>query len=164
MDNYRVYLSARVQCFKSSHRVHSLGASLDSGVDLDVCTSWYGVTHVLPLPNSSKCGVGNILVESGSCKTPPYFARSVPSHRDKAETKCMGPVGGKHRQNQKCICSSPTLSIVSKTKLMDNKIMSVAFKTFVTSDRSTWWKDNLSILMFFYIVQRLRVQHFSSYD
>ena len=47
---------------------------------------------------------------------------------DKAEIKCMGPVGGKHQQNQKCICSSLSLSIVSKTKLMDNKIMSVAFK------------------------------------
>ena len=102
---------------------------------------------------------------SGSCKTPPCFARSVPAHRDKAEIKCMGPVGGKHQQNQKCICSSLTLSIVSKTKLMDNKIMSVAFKTFVRSDRSTLWKDNLSILMcFVYIFQRLSVQHFSSYD
>jgi hypothetical protein len=27
---------------------------------------------------------------------------------------------------------------------MDNKIMSVAFKTFVRSDHSTLWKDNLS--------------------
>jgi len=44
---------------------------------------------------------------------------------------------GKHQQNQKCICYSLTLSIVSKTKLMDNKITSVAFKTFVRSDRST---------------------------
>jgi len=76
-------------------------------------------------------------VEFGSCKTPSGFARSVPAHRDKAEIKCMGPVGEKHQRNQKCICSSLTLSIVSKTKLMDNKIMSVAFKTFVRSDRST---------------------------
>ena len=87
-------------------------------------------------------------MESRSCKSPSYFARSVPAHRDKAEIKCMGPVGGKHQQNQKCICSSLTLSIVSKTKLMDNKIMSVAFKTFVRSDCSTSWKDNLSIFMF----------------
>jgi len=70
-------------------------------------------------------------VESGSCKTPSYFARSIPAHRDKAEIKCMGPVGGKHQQNQKSIYSSLILSIVSKTKLMDNKIMSVAFKAFV---------------------------------
>jgi len=76
-------------------------------------------------------------VESGSCKTPSYYAQSVPAHRDKAEIKCMGSVGEKHQQNQKCICSSLTLSIVSKTKLMDNKIMSVAFKTFVGSNRST---------------------------
>ena len=77
-------------------------------------------------------------MESGSCETPSGFARSVPAHRDKAEIKCMSPVGEKHQQNQKCICSSLTLSIVvSKTKLMDNKIMSVAFKTFVKSDRST---------------------------
>ena len=68
-------------------------------------------------------------MESGSCKSLSYFARSVPAHRDKAEIKCMGPVGEKHQHNQKCICSSLTLSIVSKTKLMDNKIMSVAFKT-----------------------------------
>ena len=61
-------------------------------------------------------------MESGSCKTPSSFARSVPAHSDKAEIKC--------------ICSSLTLSIVSKTKLMDNKIMSVAFKTFVRLDRS----------------------------
>jgi hypothetical protein len=77
------------------------------------------------------------LVESESYKTPPCFAQSVPAHRDKAEIKCMGPVGGKHQQNQKCICSSLTLSIVSKTKLMDNKIMSVVFETFVRSDGST---------------------------
>ena len=76
-------------------------------------------------------------MESGSCKSPSYFARSVPAHRDKAEIKCMGSVGGKHQQNQKCICSSLTLSIVSKTKLMDNKIMSVVFETFVRSDGST---------------------------
>ena len=76
-------------------------------------------------------------MESGSCKTTSGFARSVPAHRDKAEIKWMGPVGEKHQQNQKCICSSLTLSIVSKTKLMDNKIMSVAFKTLVRSGRST---------------------------
>ena len=76
-------------------------------------------------------------MESGSCKTPSGLARSVPAHRDKAEIKCMGPAGEKHQQNQKCICSSLTLSIVSKTKLMDNKIMSVAFKIFVRSNRST---------------------------
>ena len=87
-------------------------------------------------------------MESGSCKTPSYFARSVRAHRDKAEIKCMGSVGGKHQQNQKCISSSLTLSIVSKTKLMDNKIMTVAFKTFVRSDYSTLWKDNLSRFMF----------------
>jgi len=74
-------------------------------------------------------------VESGSCKTPPYFARSVPAHRYKAEIKCMGPVGGKHQQNQKCICSSLTLSIVSKTKLMADKFMSVALIIFVRLDR-----------------------------
>jgi len=76
-------------------------------------------------------------VESVSCKTPPCFAPSVPAHRDKAEIKCMGPVGGKHQQNQKCICSSLSLSIVSKTKLMDDKFMSVALITFVRSDSST---------------------------
>ena len=81
--------------------------------------------------------LGSSLGGSGSCKSPSYFDRSVPAHRDKAEIKCMGPVGGKHQQNQKCICSSLTLSIVSKTKLMDNKIMSVVFKTFVRSDGST---------------------------
>jgi len=76
-------------------------------------------------------------VESGSCKTPSYATRSAPANRDKAEIKCMGPVGGKDQQNQNCICSSLTLSIVSKTKSMDNKIMCVAFKTFVRSDHST---------------------------
>jgi len=34
-------------------------------------------------------------VESGSYNTPPYFARSVPTRRDKAEIKCMDSVGGK---------------------------------------------------------------------
>ena len=89
------------------------------------------------------------MVESESYKTPPCFARSVPTHRDKAEIKCVGPIGGKHQQNQKCICSSLTLSIVSKTKLMDEKFMSVALITFVRSDRSTLWKDNLSMYMSF---------------
>ena len=73
-------------------------------------------------------------MESGSCKTPSYYARSVPVHRDKAEIKCMGSVGEKHQQDQKCICCSLTLNIVSKTKLMGDKFMSVAFKTFVRSD------------------------------
>jgi len=95
------------------------------------------------------------LVESESYKTPPCFARSVPAHRDKAEIKCMGPVGGEHQQNQKCICSSLTLSIVSKTKLMDDKIMSVVLITFVRSDRSTLWKDNLSIYMFFLYLSKI---------
>jgi len=89
------------------------------------------------------------LVETRSWKTPPCFARSVPTNRDKAEIKCMGPVGRKHQQNQKCICSSLTLSIASKTKLMNDMFMSVAFKTFVRSDRSTLWKDNLSMYMSF---------------
>ena len=64
-------------------------------------------------------------------------ACSVPAHRDKVEIKCMGLVGGKHQQNQKCICSSLILSMVRKTKLMNDKFMSVAFKTFAGSDRST---------------------------
>jgi len=86
-------------------------------------------------------------VESRSCKTPPCFAPSVPAHRDKAEIKCMGPVGGKHQQNQKYIYSSLSLIIGSKTKLMGDKFTSVAFITFVKSDRSTLWKDNLSMYM-----------------
>ena len=65
--------------------------------------------------------IGSSLGGVWSCKTPSYAARSVPAHRDKAEIKCMGPVGGKHQQNQKCICSSLTLSILSKTKLMDHE-------------------------------------------
>ena len=76
-------------------------------------------------------------MESRSCKTPPCFSPSVPAHRDKAEIKCMGPVGGKYQQNRKCIYSSLSLSIGSKTKLMGDKFMSVAFKTFAESDRST---------------------------
>jgi len=73
------------------------------------------------------------------------FLKMCPAHRDKAEIKCMSPVGGKHQQNQKYIYSSLSLSIGSKTKLMGDRFMSVAFKTFVTSDRSTLWKDNLSM-------------------
>ena len=53
---------------------------------------------------------------------------------DKAEIKCMGPVGGKHQQNQKYIYSSLSSSIRSKTKLMGDKFMSVALITFVRSD------------------------------
>ena len=59
-----------------------------------------------------------VLVDVGSSLdgvwelTPSYFAQSVLALRDKAKIKCMGPVGGKHQQNQKCICSSLTLSIV----------------------------------------------------
>ena len=34
-------------------------------------------------------------------------------------------------------------------KLMDDKFMSVALTTFVRSDRSTLWKDNLSMYMSF---------------
>jgi len=61
----------------------------------------------------------------------------------------MGPVGGKHQQNQKYIYSFLSLSIGSKTKLMGDKFMSVALKTFVRSDRSTLWKGNLSMYMSF---------------
>ena len=88
-------------------------------------------------------------MESGSCETPPCFVPSVPAHRDKAEIKCMGPVGGKHQQNRKYIYSSLSLSIGSKAKLMDDKFMSVALITFVRSDCSTLWKDNLSMYMSF---------------
>jgi len=77
------------------------------------------------------------------------FLKMCPAHRDKAEIKCMGRVGGQHQQNQKYIYSSLSLSIGSKTNLMGDKFMSVAFKTFVRSDRSTLWKDNLSMYMYF---------------
>jgi len=73
------------------------------------------------------------------------FLKMCPAHRDKAKIKCMGPVVGKHQQNQKCIYYSLSLSIRSKTKLMCDKFMGVAFKTFVRSDRSTLWKDNISM-------------------
>ena len=59
------------------------------------------------------------------------FLKMCPTHRDDAEIKCMGPVGGKHQQNQKYIYSSLSLSIGRKTKLMDDKFMSVALITFV---------------------------------
>jgi len=75
------------------------------------------------------------------------FLKICPTHRGKAEIKCMGPVGGKHQQNQQYIYSSLSSSIGSKTKLMGDKFMSVAFKTFVRSYRSTLWKDNLSMYM-----------------
>ena len=77
------------------------------------------------------------------------FLKMCPAHRDKAEIKCMGPVGGKHQQNQEYIYSSLSLSIMSKTKLMDDKFMSVALITFVRSDHSTLWKYNLSMYLSF---------------
>ena len=77
------------------------------------------------------------------------FLKMCPAQRDKAEIKCIGPIGEKQQQNQKCIYSFLTLSIVSKTHLMDNKIMSVVFKIFVRLDRSTLWKYNLSMYMSF---------------
>jgi len=77
------------------------------------------------------------------------FLKMCPACRDKAEIKCVGPIGGKHQQNQKYIYSSLTLSIGSKTKLMGDKFMNVAFNTFVRSERSTLWKDNLSMYMSF---------------
>ena len=91
------------------------------------------------------------MVESGVEKSS-MFLKMCPAHRDKAEIKCMGPVGGKHQQNQKYIYYSQSLSIGSKTKLMDDKFMSVAFKTIVRSDRSTLWKDNLCIFMLFFYI------------
>ena len=77
------------------------------------------------------------------------FLKMCPAHRDEAKIKCVGPVGGKHQQNQKYIYSSLSLSIGSKTKLMGNKFLSAAFNTFVRSDRSTLWKDNLFMYMSF---------------
>jgi hypothetical protein len=52
MDNYRFYLPARVQCFKSSKKDFSPCLFLrwliwPQGGDHDMCTPWYGVTHVL---------------------------------------------------------------------------------------------------------------------
>jgi len=58
----------------------------------------------------------------GVVKLLQVFAWSVPAHRDKVEIKCMGSIGEKHQQNQKCICSSLTLSIVSKTKLIRSRV------------------------------------------
>ena len=58
------------------------------------------------------------------------------------------------------VYSSLSLSIGSKSKLMGDKFMSVAFKTFVRSDG----KIIYLYLCFLYIFQRLSVQHFSSYD
>jgi len=77
------------------------------------------------------------------------FLKMCPAHIDEAKIKCMGPVGGKHQQNQKYIYSSLSLSIGSKTKLMGNKFLSASFNTFVRSDRSTLWKDNLFMYMSF---------------
>jgi len=77
------------------------------------------------------------------------FLTLCPAHRDKTQIKCMGPVGGKHQQNQNYIYSSLSLSIGSKEKLMGDKFMSIALITFVRSDRSTLWKDNLSMYMSF---------------
>jgi len=98
-------------------------------------------------------------VESGSCKTPPCFAPSVPAHRDKVEIKCMGPVCGKHQQNQKYIYSSLSLSIGSKTNLMDNKIMSVVFKTFVRPDRSTNGKIIYLYLCFYIYIYLPKIEY-----
>ena len=88
------------------------------------------------------------------------FLKMCPAHRDKAEIKCMGPVDGKHQHDQKYIYSSISLSIGSKTKLMGDKFMSVAFKTFVRSDRSTLWKDNLPILCFFIYLPKIECATF----
>jgi len=79
------------------------------------------------------------------------FLKMCPTHRDSTEIKYMGPVGGKHQQNQKYIYSYLSLSIGSKTKLMGDKFMSVAFKTFVRSDRLNLWKDNVSMYRSFYL-------------
>ena len=87
------------------------------------------------------------MVESESYKSPPCFARSVPAHRDKAEIKCMGPVGGKHQRNQKVCLFFSNLKHSEQDKV--DKFMSVALITFVRSDRSTLWKDNLSMYMSF---------------
>ena len=66
MDKYRFYLPARIQCFKSSGQDFSPCSSFRCiiwlGVGLDICTSWYGVTHVLCLSSTSRCGIGSILL------------------------------------------------------------------------------------------------------
>ena len=66
MDKYRFYLPARIQCFKSSGQNFSPCSSfwciIWLGVGLDICTSWYGVTHVLRLFSSSRYGIGSILL------------------------------------------------------------------------------------------------------
>ena len=59
-------LPARIQCFKSSGQDFSPCSSVRCiiwlGVDLDICISWYGDTHVLRLSSSSRCGIGSILL------------------------------------------------------------------------------------------------------
>jgi len=66
MDKYRFYLPPRIQCFKSLGQDFSPCSSFRCiiwlGVGLDICTSWYGVTHVLRLSSSSRCGIGSILL------------------------------------------------------------------------------------------------------
>jgi hypothetical protein len=82
-----------------------------------------------------------------------------PAHRDKAEIKCMGSVGGKIPTEPK-VYFSLTLGILNKIILMFMSIyfiqslhgrwnqtikVDVAFKTFSRSNYSILWKDSLSI-------------------
>ena len=84
-----------------------------------------------------------------------------PARRDKAEIKCMSPVGGKHQQNQKYIYSSLSLSIGSKTKLMGDKFMSVALKHLSDQIAQPYGKIiYLYICLFLYIFPKIECATF----
>ena len=162
MDNYWFYLSARVQCFKSSEQDFS-SCSFFRCVIWFRCGPWR-LHHLI------RCHPCSSFVQQFEVRCWQYPAQCVCARRSRSFTWWNLGVVKLHQvllqvyllietrqrssawvllveQNQKCICSSLTLSIVSKTKLMDDKFMSVVLITFVRSDRSTLWKDNLSMYM-----------------
>jgi hypothetical protein len=79
IDNYWFYLLVRVQCFKSSEQDFSPYLFLrwliwPQGGDHDMCTSWYGVTHVL-------CSSSSHLKWRINCGSWPHLAQCVCSCR-----------------------------------------------------------------------------------
>jgi hypothetical protein len=117
MDNYRFYLLARVQCFKSSEQdllpcsfyrctIWSHSRDLDSLHLLRWC---HPCSLLAVLKWSTSCENCSILLgvhvhrsRSFTCRILGELTNSstilfkvCPAHKDKAEIKCMGSVGGK---------------------------------------------------------------------
>jgi hypothetical protein len=135
MDNYRFYLPARVQCFKSSEQDFSPCLFLrwiiwSQGGDLDVCTSWYGVTHVLRLSSSLKWSI--------NCESWQHLAQCACSCRFRTFTLQNLGVDKRLMFCSKCVLRHGEQDKVEVHDLGDKIILVLTFLTVLVLSSLSW--------------------------